>query len=100
MTDTTIQDDSRWKQVIARDKSADGSFYYSVKTTGVYCRPSCGARLAKPENVEFYATQEEAQRAGFRPCRRCKPDAAPRAEQHAQAIASACRRIDDSEKIP
>jgi AraC family transcriptional regulator, regulatory protein of adaptative response / methylated-DNA-[protein]-cysteine methyltransferase len=66
--------DPRWKKVLAKDASADGEFYYSVRTTGVYCRVSCASRLARPENVAFHATQEDARRAGFRPCRRCKPD--------------------------
>ena len=57
-----------------RDKSADGTFYYSVKTTGVYCLPSCASRLANPKNVSFHPTREAAERAGFRPCKRCTPD--------------------------
>jgi AraC family transcriptional regulator, regulatory protein of adaptative response / methylated-DNA-[protein]-cysteine methyltransferase len=65
--------DTRWQAVIVRDRNFDGHFYYAVRTTGVYCRPSCAARLAKPENVSFYETPEEAERAGFRPCKRCKP---------------------------
>ena len=69
-----IEHDARWASVVARDPKADGTFYYSVKTTGVYCRPSCAARLARPENVRFHATSNDAERAGFRPCRRCKPD--------------------------
>ena len=66
--------DPRWKSVVARNGAADGSFYYSVSTTGVYCIPSCAARLAKPEHVRLHATREDAERAGFRPCKRCKPD--------------------------
>ena len=66
--------DPRWTAVVARDHAADGTFFYSVKTTGVYCRPSCAARLARPENVRFHATCADAERAGFRPCKRCKPD--------------------------
>jgi AraC family transcriptional regulator, regulatory protein of adaptative response / methylated-DNA-[protein]-cysteine methyltransferase len=66
--------DPRWQKVLARDATADGQFYYSVKTTGVYCRPSCASRRARPENVVFHATQEEARRSGFRPCRRCRPE--------------------------
>lgn len=66
--------DPRWQQVLARDVSADGQFFYSVKTTGVYCRPSCGARQPNPENVEFHATAAAAEHAGFRPCKRCRPD--------------------------
>ena len=66
--------DPRWNAVVTRDPRADGQFFYSVKTTGVYCRPSCAARGARPENVEFHASAEAAERAGFRPCKRCKPD--------------------------
>ena len=68
------ESDPRWAAVVARNCEADGSFYYSVKTTGVYCRPSCAARLPRPENVRFYATCEDAERAGFRPCKRCRPN--------------------------
>jgi AraC family transcriptional regulator of adaptative response/methylated-DNA-[protein]-cysteine methyltransferase len=64
----------RWAQVLARDAGADGSFYYSVKTSGVYCRPSCAARPARPENVAFHLTVADAERAGFRPCKRCRPN--------------------------
>lgn len=69
-----IANDPRWAQVLARDAGADGSFYYSVKTSGVYCRPSCAARPARPENVAFHLTAADAEQAGFRPCKRCKPD--------------------------
>jgi AraC family transcriptional regulator of adaptative response/methylated-DNA-[protein]-cysteine methyltransferase len=96
----TTTNDRRWKFIVARDPSADGTFYYSVETTGVYCRPSCGARLARPENVRFHETRESAERAGFRPCKRCKPDQVSPAEQHAEKIASACRLIESSEEPP
>ena len=66
--------DPRWTAVIGRDPEADGKFFYSVKTTGVYCRPSCAARTARPENVGFHPTAVDAERAGFRPCKRCKPN--------------------------
>ena len=66
--------DPRWIFVVRRDISADGTFCYSVKSTGVYCRPSCGSRLARPENVQFHPTCEDAERAGFRSCKRCKPN--------------------------
>jgi len=65
--------DWRWQGVVARDPGADGKFFYSVKTTGVYCRPSCASRLAKRENVAFHKTQADAEAAGFRACKRCKP---------------------------
>ena len=69
-------DDPRWLQVVKRNPEADGRFWYSVRTTGVYCRPSCAARLPLPQNVRFHDTREDAERAGFRPCKRCKPRAA------------------------
>jgi len=73
--------DARWAALSARSQKADGTFFYSVATTGVYCRPSCGARTPRPENVRFHATARDAERAGFRACKRCKPNEAPRAEQ-------------------
>jgi AraC family transcriptional regulator of adaptative response/methylated-DNA-[protein]-cysteine methyltransferase len=105
MTTTELQaaatiDDPRWAAVQARDGSFDGQFFYSVKTTGVYCRPSCGARLARPENVAFYASTVDAERAGFRPCKRCKPDQPPRAELQANVVADLCRFIESAEQVP
>jgi len=96
MTDTLVTDDDRWVAVAARDAAADETFYYSVRTTGVYCRPSCAARLPRRENVAFHATTADAEEAGFRPCRRCRPDEAPAAERRAAAIAGACRAIEAS----
>lgn len=92
--------DPRWVAVQAHDARADGTFFYSVKTTGVYCRPSCGARPARPENVAFHATAADAERAGFRPCRRCKPDQPSLTEQHAAMVTAACRTIEQAEAIP
>jgi AraC family transcriptional regulator of adaptative response/methylated-DNA-[protein]-cysteine methyltransferase len=92
--------DPRWTAVVARDPAADGTFFYSVKTTGVYCRPSCAARLAKPENVRFHATRAEAERAGFRPCKRCRPDQPALTEQHAAKVAEICRIIETAETVP
>lgn len=66
-------DDRRWAAVERRDASADGAFYYGVRTTGVYCRPSCAGRALR-RNVSFHATREDARRAGLRPCKRCRPD--------------------------
>ena len=95
-----IERDARWASVVARDPKADGTFYYSVKTTGRYCRPSCAARLARPENVRFHATRQDAEKAGFRPCRRCKPDQPALVEQHAAKIATACRFIEGLDEAP
>ena len=93
-----VTNDPRWKLVEARDVKADGQFYYSVKTTGVYCKPSCGARLARPENIDFHLTTAAAEAAGYRPCKRCKPDQAPLAEQYTAKVAQICRLIEQSDR--
>jgi AraC family transcriptional regulator of adaptative response/methylated-DNA-[protein]-cysteine methyltransferase len=93
--------DPRWASILNRDASADGTFYYSVSTTGVYCRPSCGARLARPEHVQFHMTRADAEHAGFRPCKRCKPDqpwAGP--GQHTKTVVHACRLIEQAVEMP
>ncbi len=92
--------DPRWAAVVARDSRADGQFFYSVRTTGVYCRPSCGSRTPRPENVRFYLTIEDAEHAGFRPCKRCKPDQPTLAEQHAALVAGLCRQIEQAGTEP
>ena len=92
--------DPRWARVATRDVGADGTFVYSVKTTGVYCRPSCAARLPRPENVRFHATGSEAAAAGFRPCKRCKPDQPSLVEQHAEKVTAACRLIETAPRVP
>lgn len=92
--------DSRWKQIVSRDASANGQFYYSVLTTGIYCRPSCGARTPRPENIDFHATIEAAEAAGFRACKRCKPKQPFLYEVHAEMVSNVCRMIEQSEKVP
>jgi AraC family transcriptional regulator, regulatory protein of adaptative response / methylated-DNA-[protein]-cysteine methyltransferase len=92
--------DLRWTAVVARDRRADGAFYYSVETTGVYCRPSCPSRRANPKNVRFHGTIADAERAGFRPCQRCRPDRPPLEQQHAATIAEICRVIETAETMP
>lgn len=67
-------DHDRWAALVERDVNADRKFFYSVATTGVYCKPSCAARLARRENVAYHATCADAERAGFRPCKRCRPN--------------------------
>jgi len=97
---STNEDETRWRMVMARDHAGDGQFFYSVKTTGVYCRPSCAARLARRENVGFHATRQDAERAGFRPCKRCKPDQQSLAEAHRGKIVAACRLIETADVTP
>jgi len=88
-----------WGAVQRRDKSADGSFVYAVRSTGVYCRPSCSSRPARRENVSFYANPAAAEGAGFRPCKRCRPNEDADA-QAAEAIRRACERIEAAEEEP
>jgi AraC family transcriptional regulator of adaptative response/methylated-DNA-[protein]-cysteine methyltransferase len=93
-------DADRWRAVADRDRAADGRFVYAVRTTGVYCRPSCAARLARRENVEFHAAPGDAERAGFRACKRCKPNESAPGNPHADAVAKACRLIAEAETVP
>jgi AraC family transcriptional regulator of adaptative response/methylated-DNA-[protein]-cysteine methyltransferase len=94
------RDGERWDAIRRRDRAADGAFVYSVRTTGVYCRPSCAARLPRRENVRFHATSAAAEQAGFRPCKRCRPNEAAPAARQASAIAKACRTIEEAEEMP
>ena len=93
-------DDRRWAAIVARDRDADGTFYFSVKTTGVYCRPSCGARRPHRRNVAFHATRAGAEHSGFRPCRRCRPDRDAPGQPHAATIARICRIIESAATVP
>ena len=100
MLSQTPIDDARWAAVTTRDKDADGQFFFSVRTTGVYCRPSCGARPPRRENVAFHLTPADAEVAGFRACKRCKPTEPPLAERYAETVAQACRTIEAAETPP
>jgi len=80
----TAGDDARFEAVRRRDRSFDGTFVHAVRTTGVYCRPGCAARRAKRANISFYDSAEAAEAAGFRPCKRCRPEAAPEDERRAR----------------
>jgi AraC family transcriptional regulator of adaptative response/methylated-DNA-[protein]-cysteine methyltransferase len=93
-------DDERWAAVVARAPEADGHFFYSVRSTGVYCRPSCPSRTPRRANVAFHATPGDAEAAGFRACLRCKPGQPPLAERHAEVVAQACRLIDAADGAP
>ena len=98
-------DQSRWQKVLDRDKASDGEFVYAVRTTGVYCRPSCPSRRGKRENVQFFERCEDAEHAGFRPCMRCKPNlsqtlAVQNSTRHAEMVAAACRFIETAEDVP
>jgi AraC family transcriptional regulator of adaptative response/methylated-DNA-[protein]-cysteine methyltransferase len=92
--------DPRWARVLAREKAADGQFWYSVVTTGIYCRPSCPSRAANPKNVGLHDTLAEAQATGFRACQRCNPDGLSPDVENAAIVAKACRLIEQSEEVP
>ncbi|MDP3658501.1 bifunctional DNA-binding transcriptional regulator/O6-methylguanine-DNA methyltransferase Ada [Phenylobacterium sp.] len=96
----TTADDARWASVVAKDREADGQFFYSVRTTGIFCRPSCPSKAARRENVAYHDTAEAAQAQGFRPCERCRPTGASQDERHAATIALACRAIEAAETPP
>jgi AraC family transcriptional regulator, regulatory protein of adaptative response / methylated-DNA-[protein]-cysteine methyltransferase len=96
----SVAEDPRWARITARDKTADGQIWYSVSTTGVYCRPSCPSRIANPRNVQIHDSLESAKATGFRPCKRCKPDGASIDAQNAALVAKACRIIEESEEEP
>src|SRR5262245_9952216 len=86
-------DDTRWRAVLARDRAFDGAFVTAVLTTGIYCRPSCAARHPKRENVRFYPGPDEAERAGYRACLRCKPREVGAQDSHAAMIDRVCAYI-------
>ena len=96
----SVADDPRWARIVARDKTADGHLWYSVATTGVYCRPSCRSRIANPKNVQLHDSLESARATGFRPCRRCNPDGPSRECENVALVAKACRIIEASEEEP
>jgi len=92
--------DKQWDAVCDRDASKNGAFVYAVRTTGVYCLPSCTSRTAKRENVFFFATPVQAENAGFRACKRCRPDQTIGNSPHADTIKQACSDIQSSETEP
>jgi AraC family transcriptional regulator of adaptative response/methylated-DNA-[protein]-cysteine methyltransferase len=93
-------DQQKWQAVLRKDRRADGQFFFAVKTTGIYCRPSCPSRPAKRENVSFYHSPPEAEKVGFRACQRCHPKGPDLAQQQAAAVIAACRTIEQAEELP
>jgi len=91
---TTVKTENYWDAVAARDRAMDGVFFYAVTSTGIYCRPSCPSKRPRRENVVFFGAREAAERAGFRPCKRCKPDSADQRDPNAKLIENVCRYID------
>jgi AraC family transcriptional regulator of adaptative response/methylated-DNA-[protein]-cysteine methyltransferase len=95
----TNDEEMRWNAIVRRDTQADGMFFYSVRTTGVYCRPSCASRQAKRENVDFFETIDDAEERGFRPCKRCRPNEITLVEQRTALITNACRALEDDDTL-
>src|SRR5580700_3918122 len=96
----SVTADPRWPRIVARDKAADGHFWYSVSTTGVYCRPSCPSRAANPKNVQLHDSLASAKATGFRSCRRCHPDGPSAEAENATLVAKVCRIIETTEEEP
>lgn len=90
--------DPRWARIVARDRSADGQLWYSVATTGIYCRPSCPSRTANPRNVTLHDTLESARATGCRPCKRCNPEGLSSDAGNAALVEQACRLIEASDE--
>ena len=95
-----LDEDKCWQAVASRDRSADGTFYYAVRTTGVYCRPSCASRLPRRENVSFHPSCAEAEAAGFRACKRCRPTERTPVEAQLAAVAKACAILAERDSAP
>jgi AraC family transcriptional regulator of adaptative response/methylated-DNA-[protein]-cysteine methyltransferase len=95
-----IDADSRWRAVQTRDRIADGAFVYAVKSTGIYCRPSCASRKPRRAQVVFFPLPEEAERKGFRPCKRCRPNIAPPGDPQTAGVARVCAYIENILRDP
>jgi AraC family transcriptional regulator of adaptative response/methylated-DNA-[protein]-cysteine methyltransferase len=89
-----------WRAVQTRDATADGSFVYAVRSTGVYCRPSCPSRLPRREQVVFFPLPEAAEQSGFRPCRRCRPRQVTAQDRHVELVRQACRYMEANLESP
>ncbi|ENO15570.1 bifunctional DNA-binding transcriptional regulator/O6-methylguanine-DNA methyltransferase Ada [Marinobacter nanhaiticus D15-8W] len=92
--------DPRWAALQTRDPAAGDRFVYAVRTTGIYCRPDCPSRLAKPEHVEFHDTADEAEQAGYRPCKRCRPNEPRAVPERTRIVIDLCRYIECAESSP
>jgi AraC family transcriptional regulator of adaptative response/methylated-DNA-[protein]-cysteine methyltransferase len=93
-------EDAVWRAVEARDHHLDGEVYYAVKTTGIYCLPSCPARKPNRSNVALYASAADAERGGYRPCRRCRPNQEATTSVWAGRIEKACRLMENADTPP
>jgi AraC family transcriptional regulator of adaptative response/methylated-DNA-[protein]-cysteine methyltransferase len=83
--------DARWSAVQTRDKRADGNFFYAVRSTGIYCKPSCPSRRPRREQVSFFLLPAAAEQNGFRACKRCRPQLARVQDSRTSAVARVCK---------
>jgi AraC family transcriptional regulator, regulatory protein of adaptative response / methylated-DNA-[protein]-cysteine methyltransferase len=97
---TELTPERRWRAVLARDRRYDGAFVYAVRSTGIYCRPSCASRKPRRDRVAFFPVPEAAEHAGFRPCRRCRPGAANPADPRVALVREVCRATDAQPAAP
>jgi AraC family transcriptional regulator of adaptative response/methylated-DNA-[protein]-cysteine methyltransferase len=95
-----LSPDDRWQALVEREVRACGEFVYGVLTTGVYCRPTCASRRPKRDNVRFFGTSKEAEQAGFRPCKRCRPETPDWKSPQIRTVLKACKMIDEAETPP
>lgn len=93
-------DDQRWNALLERQFDHLTPFFYAVVTTGVVCRPGCASRQPRRENVRFFDSLAAAERAGFRACKRCRPDAETHQQQQRQALVASCRRLEQEDPTP
>ncbi len=96
----TVSNDTRLAAVRARDANCDGQFVYGVRSTCIYCKPSCKSRPARTENIEFFVSSKEAERAGFRACKRCKPERDGQPPERVTLVTQLCRWIETSDTAP
>lgn len=93
-------DSDRWRAVLARDPESNGAFVYAVRSTGIYCRPTCASRRPRRAQVDFFDGPDGAEAAGFRPCRRCRPEVAEMADSQTEIVRKACAAIDAATEGP
>ncbi|MGH9650535.1 MAG: Ada metal-binding domain-containing protein, partial [Terriglobales bacterium] len=95
-----VEENSYWRGVLERDRRLDGAFLFAVRSTGIYCRPSCPSRRPARQQVTFFPLPEAAERAGFRPCRRCRPRETPASNPQVEMVRRVCQQIDSSLEEP
>lgn len=95
-----LHDEALWEAVKKRDRTYDGTFFFGVRTTGIFCRPGCPSPLPKRQNVVFSSSPSTLLQAGFRPCRRCRPEEASRLDGSVKTVVSLCRLIEKSDEVP